>query len=208
MFFVPVVPCRTRLKFFVGEREMNPYREFLNREDCILLLVDIQKVMLDPCEGKDRLVMNAGGLMAAAELFKIPIIFSEHNAEKLGGFLPELTGKVSAPTILNKLEFSCFQNEGLARAMARTGRRTLLLAGLETHVCIFHTGADALRLGYTVHVAADAVASRSGLNREVGLRRLEQAGAVNSSTEMMVYELLERCGTEEFRAALPLLKTL
>jgi nicotinamidase-related amidase len=84
----------------------------------------------------------------------------------------------------------------------------LLLAGLETHVCIFHTGTHGLRLGYRVHLAADAVTSRSSSNRQIGLRRLEQAGAVISSTEMIIFELLNRAGTPEFRSALPLLKTL
>jgi nicotinamidase-related amidase len=187
---------------------MNDCSEFLLRQDCILLLVDIQKVMLDPCVEHDLVAKNAAALIDIAGIFEIPIIFSVHNAEKLGGFLPELLERVPEPTVLNKLEFSCFENEAIFRAIQRSGRHTLLLAGLETHVCIFHTGVHALRLGFRVHVAADAVTSRSAVNREVGLRRLEQAGAVISSTEMMIFELLNRAGTPEFRAALPLLKTL
>jgi nicotinamidase-related amidase len=187
---------------------MNAYADFLVRQDCILLLVDIQKVMLDPCVETDQVRKNVSALIDMAKLFEIPIMFSVHNAEKLGGFLPELLERVPGPNLFNKLEFSCFENEAIFRAMQESGRRTLLLAGLETHVCIFHTGAHALRLGYRVHVAADAATSRSQSNREIGLRRLERAGAVISSTEMIIFELLNRAGTSEFRAALPLLKTL
>jgi nicotinamidase-related amidase len=187
---------------------MNAYGESLVRQDCILLLVDVQKVMLDPCLEKDLVTKNAAALIDIARLFEIPIMFTVHNPEKLGGFLPELLERVPQPSLYTKLEFSCFENEGIFRALQDSGRHTLLLAGLETHVCIFHTGAHALRLGYRVHLAADAVTSRSGINREVGLRRLERAGAVISSTEMMIFELLNRAGTPEFRAALPLLKTL
>ncbi len=187
---------------------MNVYADFLQQQDCILLLVDIQKVMLDPCVDADKLHKNVAALLEIAGIFKIPTVFSEHNAEKLGGFLPALLERVSSPTVLNKLEFSCLQNERIAHTLLATGRKTLLLAGLEAHVCIFHTGCHALRLGYRVHVAADAVSSRSGFNREIGLRRLEKAGAVLSSTEMIIYELLNRAGTPEFRAALPLLKSL
>jgi nicotinamidase-related amidase len=187
---------------------MNVYTDFLAKQDCVLLLVDIQKVMLDPCVEADTVTKNAAALIDMAKLFEIPIMFSVHNAEKLGGFLPELLERVPEPSLFKKLEFSCFENETIFRAMQESGRRTLLLAGLETHVCIFHTGAHALRLGYHVHVAADAVSSRSRINREVGLRRLERAGAVISSTEMIIFELLNRAGTAEFRAALPLLKTL
>ena len=187
---------------------MNHYAEFLSREDCVLLQVDIQKVMLEPCVEADQLRKNAAALIEVAGLFKIPVFFSVHNTEKLGGFLPELLEKASRPSVHNKLEFSCFENEEIARAVSETGRNTLILAGLETHGCIFHTGAHALRLGYRVHVASDAVSSRSSLNHQVGLRRLEQAGAVISSTEMVIFELLNRAGTPEFRSALPLLKTL
>ncbi len=187
---------------------MNAWADFLVREDCIMLLVDIQKVMLDPCVDHDPVTRNAAALLDIAGILEIPVMFSAHNAEKLGGCLPELLQRVSQPAVYTKLEFSCLENEAIFRALQHSGRRTLLLAGLETHVCIFHTGAHALRLGYRVHVAADAVTSRSKTNREVGLRRLERAGAVISATEMIIFELLNRAGTPEFRAALPLLKTL
>jgi nicotinamidase-related amidase len=187
---------------------MNPYAKFLKREECLLLLVDIQKVMLDPCPGSEHLSANVAALVDVVQLLGIPILVSVHNAEKLGGLLPGLEMRVRAPRVFNKLEFSCFADEPLAREIAAEGRSTLILAGLEAHVCIFHTGAHALRLGYCVHVAADAVGARSFQNRETGLRRLEKAGAVISSTEMVIYELLGRAGTDEFRTALPILKKL
>jgi nicotinamidase-related amidase len=187
---------------------MNDDREILDRQDCILLLVDIQKTILDHCLAKERTVSNAGALIEAAELFGIPIFCSVHNPDKLGGFMAELTGKISAPKLLEKLEFNCFQNERIERAVAETGRKTLLLAGIEGHVCIFQTGAGALRRGYRVHVAQDAVTSRSESDRQTGVDRLDKAGAVISSTEMIVFELLNMAGTKEFRALLPLIKRL
>jgi nicotinamidase-related amidase len=185
----------------------HPYREFLHRDDCLLLLVDIQGVMLEPCDEAARLRRNAAALLTMAGILDLPVIFSAHNAEKLGGVLDELVELVDRRVVLNKLEFSCFENEGIFEAIMASGRRTLLVAGLEAHVCVFHTAAHGLRLGFNVHVAADAVASRSRFNWEIGLRRLELAGAVISSTEMMSFELLNRAGTPEFRRALPLLKS-
>lgn len=187
---------------------MNCYQEFLNRRDCILLLVDIQRTMLKLCVDRDRAVLNAGALIEAAEIFEIPVLCSVHNAAKLGPFLPELTNKISAPKLLDKLEFNCFENEEIARTILETGRKTLLLAGMEGHVCIFHTGVGALRLGYSVHIAQDAVTSRSASDKQTGMNRLDRAGAVISSTEMMIFELLNRAGTKEFRTLLPLLKRL
>ena len=186
----------------------NVYGRFLVREDCVLLLVDMQKSMLDLCIHQDRVVKNCAALIDVASIFEIPILCSQHNAEKLGGFLPELVAKVQQPVIRDKLEFSCLENEGIAQALENMRRRTVLLAGLETHVCIFHTGAHAARLGYLVHVAGDAVTSRSQFNWETGLRRLDRAGVVISSTEMIIFELLNRAGTPEFRRALPVLKAL
>lgn len=188
--------------------KMNQYAQFLDKNDCVLLLVDIQKMMLDPCVQPDLIEKNASALVDLAQIMDIPIVYSEHNPEKLGGFLPHLLSTVSKPNVYKKLEFSCLENEAILRGLQRIDRRTLLLAGLEAHVCVFHTGAHALRLGYRVHVASDAVSSRSTLNKEVGLRRLEKAGAVISSTEMILFELLNRAGTADFRAALPVLKSL
>ncbi len=185
---------------------MNSNADFLDRGDCILLLVDIQKSMLDLCAQAERIAFNAAALVETARVFNIPVLCSVHNREKLGGFIPELTGQIPDSSFLNKMEFNCFENKPIAEAMRETGRGTLLLAGIETHVCIFHTGAGALKIGYRVHVASDAVASRSVLNWEAGLRRLDRAGAVISSTEMIIFELLNRAGTDEFRSLLPLLK--
>lgn len=187
---------------------MNPNAELLKANDCMLLLVDIQKVMLDACEDNVRLVKNTAALLDVAKIFALPVLFSAQNSEKLGGFLPDLLHKVDNPLVLDKVEFSCLENEAMMKAIMETGRKTLLVAGLETHVCIFHTCTQAARMGFRAHVAADGVASRSRLNWEIGLRRMERAGVVVSSTEMMIFELLNRAGTPEFRALLPLLKTL
>jgi nicotinamidase-related amidase len=186
---------------------MNAYQELLQRDDCLLMLVDIQKVMLDLCVEPEVLRKNVSALLEVAQVLGIPSLFTVHNTQKLGGALPELLKKAVAAPAINKIEFSCFENPAIADAVRQTGRRTLVLAGIETHVCVFHTGAHALRLGYRVHVVADAVTSRSAFNRLIGLGRLEKAGAVLSSTEMLTFELLQRAGTQEFRTLLPLLKT-
>jgi len=187
---------------------MNPHLENLQRGDCLLVLIDIQKVLLDPCVDAAGLRKNAAALLKVARVFDLPVLFTVHNADKLGGALPELVERAPAAQVLDKLEFSSLENAAIAEAVRRSGRRTLLLTGIESHVCVFHTGVHALRLGYQVHVAADAVSSRSAVNRQIGLNRLGKAGAVISSTEMMTYELLQRAGTAEFRTLLPLLKTL
>lgn len=187
---------------------MNVYQEFLNPDECLLLLVDIQKSLFDLCVDRDRTVSNTSALIEVAKVFNIPVVFTVQNPDKLGGFLPELTGMISEPELFSKMEFDAFENEKIARAIRRTGRKTLLLAGTEGHICIFHTALGALRLGYRVHVPVDAVTSRSELNRQTGIHYMDRAGAVISSTEMIIYQLLHKAGTKEFRTLLPLLKKL
>ena len=147
-------------------------------------------------------------LMDFARVTGIPTLLTEQNPSKLGKFLPELAARLPEQAILSKVEFGCFENEVIRRTVAETGRKTILLAGIEAHVCIFQTGVQALQGGFRLHVIADAVSARNALGREVGLRRLVRAGGVLTSTEMLVFELLKRAGTPEFRELLPLIKNI
>ncbi len=182
--------------------------EPLIRDDCALLLIDYQKTFLDLCVDPLLVIENGIGLIEMARIFDIPVLFTVHNPDKMGAVMPELTGKVPGACPIPKMTFNCFETETIAEAVRRSGRKTLLMAGLEAHICLMHTGLGALRLGYRVHVAADAATSRCAIDKDLGLQRLGRAGAVISSTEMMLFELLNRVATPEFRAALPLMKRL
>ncbi|PYY16950.1 MAG: hypothetical protein DMG61_03400 [Acidobacteria bacterium] len=105
--------------------------------------------------------------------------------------------------------FSCFGSDVFCSLLKRLpgNRNTLLLCGMESHICVTQTALAALRDGYIVHVASDAVSSRTEWNWKIGLERMRAAGAVISSTEMMLYELLRSSGTPAFKELLPLLKT-
>lgn len=187
---------------------MNHDGELLVKDECALLLVDLQKVLIDACAGRELVAQNGTALMDFCLLLGIPVFLTVQNSPKLGEVLPELVARMPEPAPYNKLEFSCFENEAISRALLNCGRRSLLLAGIETHVCVLQTAIDALRLGFRVDVAADATGSRSPKNHELGLQRMRRAGVVVSSVEMIAYELLKSAGTEPFRQALPLLKAL
>jgi nicotinamidase-related amidase len=108
---------------------------------------------------------------------------------------------------IEKLEFGCFANAEYCSSIGRTsGRNTLLVCGIETHICVAQTVLGALSRGLHVHVAADAVSSRAELNWRIGLERMRDSGAVISSTEMMIYELLHQSGTPAFKEMLQYLK--
>jgi len=187
---------------------LNAYAELLNRDDSLLLLVDFQKSMLANCVASDRIQNNAFILIDVARILNIPIILTEQNPRKLGTFLPDLAAKVPNPVVFSKNQFGCFENEMIRQAIAATGRKSVILAGIEAHICIFQTGSGGLRLGYRVHVAADAVSASSQGNLEIGLGRLKHAGAVISSMEMVIFELLKQADTDEFRNVLPHIKKI
>src|SRR5262249_3742613 len=103
---------------------------------------------------------------------------------------------------IEKMEFSCWRNAALRERVRALGRRDAILCGIETHVCVLQTALDLLADGYRVFVAADAVTSRTPLNRRVGARLMERAGAILTPTETVIFQFLEKCGTPEFKAML------
>jgi nicotinamidase-related amidase len=181
----------------------------LRPQECALLVIDIQEKLLPPIQEKQRLVRNAKLLLRMAGVLGLPVLATTQYAAGLGSVVPEVAALLPAETrVLDKTEFGCFQNAAFcssAQPLAAQ-RPTLLLCGMETHICVLQTALGALEQGHLVHVAADAVGSRSELNWKLGLERMHDAGVVISSTEMMVYELLGGSGTAAFKKMLPYLK--
>ena len=183
-------------------------RRPLEAEHCALLVVDIQTKLLPPIFQKEQLVRNARLLIRTAEILKIPAVISTQYAKGLGGTVPEIASLLPQTEAIDKVMFSCFGSEAFSTSLKRLpgSRNTLLLCGMESHICVAQTALAALREGYLVHVASDAVGSRTEWNWKVGLERMRAAGAVLSSTEMMIYELMRSSGSEAFKELLPYLK--
>jgi nicotinamidase-related amidase len=186
-------------------------RRFLRPEECALAVIDIQEKLLPPIFEKERLVRNAALLVRLAGILSLPVIVSTQYEKGLGQTVPEISAlltdaKADAKPI-DKLEFGCFGNGEYCSAIGKLANRsTLLLCGMESHICVMQTALGALNQGLNVHVAADAVSSRTELNWKLGLNRMQAAGAILSSTEMMIYELLGKSGTSAFKEMLEHLK--
>ena len=183
-------------------------RQPLNARQCALVVIDIQEKLLPPIYEKERLVRNSQLLIRLANVLSLPVIATTQYARGLGQIVPEIASLLPEEAEkTDKLEFGCFGNGEFCSRIARlSGRNTLLLCGMETHICVLQTAMGALNQGHSVHVAADAVSSRTELNWKLGLERMRDAGAVISSTEMMIYELLGQSGSPEFREILKYLK--
>jgi nicotinamidase-related amidase len=181
--------------------------EVLHRDRAALVVVDLQQNLLPAIAEKER-VLGAGLLLIrAARELALPILLTTQYESGLGPTVPEVLAEAPDVKPVDKVAFGCFGSEEfLARLAALPGRDQLLVAGIESHICVAQTVLGALAQGYHVHVAADAVGSRRAENRELGLRRMERAGAVLSSTEMAIYELLGRSDGAVFKRLLPYLK--
>jgi nicotinamidase-related amidase len=186
-------------------------RRILRPEDCTLAVIDIQEKLLPPIYEKERLVRNAALLVRLANILSLPVIVSTQYEKGLGQTVAEISVLLDAANSnarpIDKLEFGCFGNGEYCSAVGKlSNRTTLLLCGMESHICVAQTALGALNQGLNVHVAADAVSSRTELNWKLGLNRMQAAGAVLSSTEMMIYELLGKSGTPAFKEMLKYLK--
>ena len=190
----------------------NDYSEIARRpleaEQCALIVIDIQEKLLTPIFEKERLVKNSQLLIRLAGILKIPTIMSTQYAKGLGKTVPAIASLLPETEPIDKQMFSCFGSDVFCTTLKRLpgNRNTVLLCGMESHICVTQTALGALREGYIAHVASDAVSSRTEWNWHIGLERMRAAGAVISSTEMMMYELLRGSNASGFKELLPYLK--
>jgi nicotinamidase-related amidase len=171
-----------------------------------VLVIDLQEPLLAVMWNRQELTANVRRLAEGARILQVPILVMEQNPEKLGATAACIAEALGGQSALAKMTFSGCREQQVMEALEALNRRAWLLCGLEAHVCVSQTALDLLERGYTVQVVADAVGSRVRANWEVGLARARQAGAVITSTEMALFELLERAGTEQFRAVQRLIR--
>jgi isochorismate hydrolase len=175
----------------------------IDRDDCVLLVIDIQDKLIPFIAQRELMVNNVVKLIKFAKIINIPVLVTEQ--EKLGDTVPEIKVELTESQPIRKIFYSCFKCEPFIEELRKLGKRTLLVTGMETHICVMQTALHALP-DFNVHIISDAVSSRFVNNWDVGIERMRKAGSVISSTEMVIFELLGRAGTDEFRATLPLVR--
>jgi nicotinamidase-related amidase len=178
----------------------------LIRRHAGLIIVDIQEKLLPAMFEKDRVVQNAVRLIRSAKVLGIPVFATEQYRKGLGATAPEVAAAWMDVKPIEKAAFSACGADGFCAALKARAVSDAIICGLETHVCVSQSCLDLLDEGFRVFVVADAVSSRTVENHRIGLDRMRQAGAVIVSTEMVIFELLERAGTSEFKEILALIK--
>lgn len=176
----------------------------------VVLVVDVQERLAAamPEAMLTTLVKNAAILLQTAQLLGVRVLASEQYPKGLGPTVPLLAAKLGemGVTALPKMTFDAGSDLAIARALADSGAKSVVVLGMEAHVCVFQTARELVKRGYATYVVADGVASRTEENRRIGLALCEKAGAVVTATESVAFDLLERAGTDEFKAVSKLLR--
>ena len=177
----------------------------LRRDDAVLLIVDVQEKLVPAMFEAERVVRGVSLLARAAKQLDIPIVVTEQNPSRLGATVEPVNRVLDSYTPIPKMRFSACVEETTAQLRA-TNRKSVILCGLETHVCVMQSALDLIENDFNVWLPQDAVSSRYESDKRVGLERMKSAGAVAASVEMLIYELLGEAGTDDFRALLPFIK--
>jgi len=171
-----------------------------------LVVIDIQDKLAPAMQSPARVIRNTALLMRAADRMGVPVLMTEQYPKGLGHTVPQLQGIAPQAKVFEKIHFSCMNEEPFQQAFEATGRRQVVITGMEAHICVMQTGVDLMDKGYEIFVVTDATASRTLESEKACLDRLGAAGAGIVTTEMVIYEWLGRAGTEAFKEMLPFIK--
>lgn len=184
-------------------KKHNVQSGLIEREDSMLVIIDMQERLFPVMAEKEALAGQVMKLVRFSKIAGIPVIMTEQ--EKLGPTLPEIKGVLPSLAPVPKVDFDCLGCEAFIKRVRESEKRTLILCGIEAHICVAQTALHAAS-EYQVQVVSDAISSRSPENKRVALERMSRNGVTITTTEMVIYELLKRAGTDTFKEVLKLVK--
>ncbi len=171
----------------------------LERSEVVLVIVDIQERLASVMSERKKVVDNCLHLIELSKLLNFPVILNEQYPKGLGPTVSEIKDALNPYEPLEKLTFSCCKGPSFMGKLSHAGRKKIILTGMETHVCVLQTCIGLLDAGYTVHAVSDAICSRTKENFRTALNFMRDAGAAITCTETVLFQLLEKAGTEEFK---------
>ena len=177
----------------------------IKKEGTVFVLVNIQEKFVPVIDNIEKVILNVNILIEVSKILKIPLIVTEQYPKGLG----KITDKIFLPEnikAIEKLNFSCFQSKDFVQKIKELNIKTIILFGVEAHVCILQTAIDAIKNGIEIHVVVDAISSRSFENKKIALERMKQSNVFLVSTEMIIFQLLEKAGTDEFKSISKLIR--
>ena len=176
------------------------------KEECTGLVIDIQERLLPVMEDKDALLKSCGILLRGLKLLEVPVLITEQYPRGLGPTVPEIRESLEKFRPMEKNTFSCCEEPAFLLSLETSVRRTVIILGIEAHVCVLQTVADLSASGYLPVVVADCISSRHAYDKKVALERMYREGAVVTTCESILFELTRRAGNETFKAISALVK--
>jgi nicotinamidase-related amidase len=178
----------------------------LDRSRAAVVIVDVQEAFRPAVLDFESVAHNTAVVVQSANILDLPVLVTEQYPKGLGRTVPEVAEHLGDVEPIEKVAFSALAVPGFSGALQASGRDQVLLCGIESHVCVNQTAEDLLADDHEVHVAGDAVTSRTRENHELGLHKMERSGAVLTSVETALFELLREAGTPEFKQIQTLIK--
>ncbi|MBM3162453.1 MAG: hydrolase [Chlorobi bacterium] len=175
-------------------------------DETLLLLIDIQGKLAQSVHRPEQVARNIQKLIRACGILDVPVLYTEQYPKGLGETVAPLKDLLGDLEPVEKITFSCCATEAFMQRLRSFSRNDILVAGMETHVCVYQTCVELLEFGYNVHLVTDAVSSRTPENLEIGIRCIEKAGGNPTSTEMAIFELLRIAEGERFKAISKIVK--
>jgi nicotinamidase-related amidase len=191
----------------MDDRKIRKEQLMLNVKDTALIVIDVQGKLAQLMHQKERLFANIKRMIKGAQVLDIPLLWTEQAPDKLGPTTPEIAELLAERVQpISKSSFSCCGHAPFMDAFKALDRRQVLLTGIEAHVCVYQTALDLLDIGYEVQVVTDAVSARIAENKQIGIDRMQAAGAALTSTEMALFELLRIAEGDQFKAITKIVK--
>ena len=174
--------------------------------DSVLLVIDVQEKLFRVMHQKEQLADNLQRLIKGIKILEIPILVTEQYPQGLGPTIPEIAQLLTDVKPFPKVSFSCCGDESFLQAFKQLNRKQVLIAGIESHICVYQTAADLITAGYEVFVVGDAVSARTEQNKNTGIKMMLQSGAKLTGTEAALFELLKVAKGDKFKAISQIVK--
>ena len=178
----------------------------LDSKNAVLVIIDVQGKLAQIMHDRDNLFRNLHILVSGIKLLNIPIIWMEQVPDKLGPTIPEIKDVLIDQKPITKDVFSCAKNEKFNNTINKINPKDIILAGIESHICVYQTAMDLLEKNHNVHIVTDAISSRISTNKELGIERMLLEGAMQTSVEMLLFEMQGEAKGERFRQISKLVK--
>ncbi len=185
---------------------MIKHSRLLQKENTALLVIDIQERLLPVIHESERVIQNTIKLINGFKILNSPIYYTEQYPKGLGETEKRIKEALGETKAYTKMSFSCSGASGLFEELEQNNIKQVVVCGVESHVCVMQTVLDLIANDFLVYIASDAVSSRREFDCRVALNRMERNGAEITLTESILFEMLEVCGTDEFRAISKLVK--